>query len=256
MKIKLLLLVWLLALPLVYAQDTIKVPLFGEISLSLPLPVLGMILGFVDGAFNPCALSVLFFLVAYLMSLGSRKKSLILGITYCLMVFLVYFSFMYGISFVLSLTGYIQTIKKIVGVIVIALSLIELKDFFFYGKWFSLEIPKFAKPKIERLVNLATIPSAILLGLFVSFVEIPCAGVFPFVYTTILVEKASSLSIILYLLWYNLFFIFPLIFLTFVFYFGLIKVERAEQTRKKMRRYMRLVSGIIMFLLGIWLIWG
>jgi len=250
-KIKILILGILLSFNSVFAAETIDVPLIGEISLDLPIPTLGVILGLADGIFNPCALSVLFFFVAYIMSLGSKRKSLVLGSVYCLMIFIVYTLFMYGLSFLISTIGYIGTIKTIVGYILILASLIQIKDFFFYGKWFSLEIPKFAGPKIEKLVSMGTIPSAILLGIFVSFVEIPCAGSFPFAYTTVLAERVSGLQLFLYLIWYNIFFVMPLFLLNLLFYLGLIQIEKAEDFRKKFRKYMRLISGIMLLILGL-----
>jgi cytochrome c biogenesis protein CcdA len=100
------------------------------------------------------------------------------------------------------------------------------------------------------LTKNATIPSAILLGLFVSIVEIPCAGAFPFVYLTILTERTSGVVNIIYLLWYNVFFVSPLIILTLIFYKGIVEVEKAEKTRLKLRKYMRLIAGLIMLTLG------
>jgi glutaredoxin len=233
------------------------VPFIGEISLSASLIFLGAILGFFDGALNPCALSVIFFLFAYLMSIGSRKRSLIMGTVYSLTVFTVYFLFMYGALNVIVLTGYIDIIKFVAGTVIIIAGLIELKDFFFYGKGISLEIPKSAKPTIEKLIKIGTIPSTLLLGVFVSFVEIPCAGIFPFIYITILGERIASPTVSLfYLLWYSLFFIIPLIVLTFIFYFGLVKVEEAEKKRLKSRKYMRLIAGAIMIFFGLWMLIG
>ncbi len=232
-------------------DDTVSIPIFGEMSLNLPIPLIGMILGVMDGGFNPCALSVLFFLVAYLMTLGSKKKTLSIGLTFSLVVFLVYFSFMYGIINVISVVGYLGIIKRVVSVVIILAGIIEIKDFFFYGKWFSLEIPKFAKPVIERLVKSATIPSAIVLGFFVSLVEIPCAGAFPFIYLTMLAERVSGGMVVVYLLWYNVFFVLPLITLTTIFYLGWMKVEKAEESRLKARKWMRLMAGLIMIILGL-----
>ncbi|NCO96573.1 MAG: hypothetical protein COY38_02590 [Candidatus Aenigmarchaeota archaeon CG_4_10_14_0_8_um_filter_37_24] len=233
------------------AAETINVPIIGRIDLNLSTPFLGLILGLADGIFNPCALSVLFFFIAYLISIGSKRKSLILGSVYCLMIFSVYTLFMYGISFLITIIGYIGMIKTIAGYILILIGLVQIKDFFFYGKWFSLEIPKSAKPKIEKLVSMATIPSAILLGIFVSFVEIPCAGAFPFAYTAVLVERTSGLQMFLYLVWYNIFFVAPIFVLNLLFYFGLMKVEKAEDFRKKFRKYMRLISGFMLLILGL-----
>lgn len=249
-KFILIILTFLILLNVVYAK-TIEIPIIGEISTELPITFLGIILGFIDGGFNPCALSVLFFLVAYLMALGSKKKTLTIGLTYSLMVFIVYFLFMYGILNVLSIIGYLELVKTIAGTIIILAGIIEIKDFFFYGRGFSLEIPKFAKPTIEKLTKTATVPSAILLGLFVSLVEIPCAGMFPLVYLTILAERVTGMMNVMYLLWYNLFFVTPLIILTFIFYLGILQVEKAEKTRLKMRKYMRLIAGLIMMILGL-----
>jgi len=39
--------------------------------------------------------------------------------------------------------------------------------------------------------------------------------------------------------------------LTLVFYFGWMKVEKAEETRLKLRKYMRLVAGLMMLALGL-----
>jgi len=238
-------------------EQIITLPIIGEISLGTSLTLLGAVLGFVDGALNPCALSVIFFLFAYLMGIGSRKKSLTLGLVYAFTVFIVYFLFMYGILNVILITGYLSIIKFIAGVVIIIAGIIELKDFFWYGKGFSLEIPKFAKPSIERLIKVATIPSALLLGLLVSLVEIPCAGIFPFIYITVVGERVvNAAASLIYLLWYNIFFVVPLIFLTLIFYSGLVRAEEAEKKRLKSKKYMRLIAGIIMITLGVWMLMG
>ena len=219
---------------------------------NLPLPLLGVILGLLDGIFNPCALSVLLFMIAYLLSINLRKRMLIVGFVFSVMIFTVYFSFMIGVFTVLQILPYMELIRSIVVLLLIVFGAIEIKDFFYYGKGISLSIPSFAHKKIEKLIKAGTIPAALLLGLLVSLVEIPCAGAFPFAYTFILASKGISKELsILYIIWYNIFFVFPLIALTIFFYFSFKKIEKAEKTRKKLRRYMRLVAGLIMILLAI-----
>lgn len=220
------------------------------------LLALGAGLGISDGILNPCALSVLFFLAAYLMSLGSPKKYLKIGLIYSAIIFIVYFLFMYGALNLISVIGFLTTIKKIIGIILILIGILSLKDFFFYSKGPTIEIPKFAKPKIENLIKKATIPSAILLGVLVAFVEIPCAGAFPFSYSAILIGKVSGILRILYLLWYNMFFVLPLVILVLVFYMGALRVEKAEEFRIKSKRYLRLVVGLIMIILGLTMLVG
>lgn len=212
----------------------------------------GITLGLIDGFFNPCAISVLLFLLAYLLGLGSKRKLIRIGLVYSFAIFLVYFSFMYGILKLVSIVGYLDLIRTIVSMSLIIFGFIEIKDFFLYGKGISLSIPKSSQPIIEKLVKAATVPSAIILGIFASFVEIPCAGSFPVVYVTSLASRGiEGFRSIPFLLLYNFFFIFPLLLLTLVIYFGLSSVERTERTRQKLRRYMRLFSGLVMILLAI-----
>ena len=245
-----------LLLPISLARD-VNIPFVGKVGGEVPVIILGMILGLVDGIFNPCALSVLFFLIAYLMALGSKRKCLIIGGIYSLMIFIVYSLFMLGILNVIHYVGHLSLIEKVVGLALIVLGVIEIKDFFFYGRWFSLEIPKSASPYIEKLVKAATVPSALILGFLVALVEIPCAGALPFFYTTLLASKGiSGIENFLYILWYNIFFVSPLIFLTLIFYFGFAKVEEAEKKRLEVRKYMRLTAGTIMILLGLSIFMG
>ncbi|MEM5766606.1 MAG: hypothetical protein QW423_03175 [Candidatus Aenigmatarchaeota archaeon] len=216
----------------------------------LPLPLAGMVLGLVDGALNPCALSVIFFLTAYLLAIGSRKKCLILGLIYSSAIFIIYFLFMYSALNLLLFIGYTRIVKNVIGVILILAGLIEMKDFLFYSKWFSLQIPKAVKPKIKSLIKNATIPSTIVLGVLVAFAEIPCAGAFPLAYLAMIGSK-SGIEAAFYILIYNIFFILPIVFLTIGFYFGYLKIEKAEKTRLKFRRHMRLISGVILVILGL-----
>ena len=255
---KIALLLFLAALPVALAQEAYH-PILGNVE-SIPLILLGIFLGLVDGIFNPCALSVLFFMAAYMLGLGSRKKLLLVGISYSLMVFLVYFLFVYllteGISMISSYIGYVQIMRYILGSIVLILGVIEMKDFFFYGKGISLEIPKFAKPHIEMLTKAATLPAALLLGLLVSLVEIPCAGGFPLVYAGRMSKSVSGVATIFDSIWYTIFFILPLIALTLIFYFGFVKVEEAEKKRIGLRKYMRLIAGVVLIFFGTAFILG
>lgn len=241
--------------PLAFAQEYYH-PVLGNLS-NFPLILIGILAGLADGIFNPCALSVLFFMVAYMLALGSRRKLLTIGISYSIIIFLVYFTFMYLLlNSIFIATHYFGYIRYVLGSIIMIFGIIEVKDFFFYGKGISLEIPKFAKPKIEKLIKSATLPSAIILGFLVSLVEIPCAGAFPLLYVYFInsylqLKTISWISAILYIIWYNIFFVVPLIILTIIFYFGFLKIEEAEKKRIELRKYMRLIAGIILVFFGI-----
>jgi cytochrome c biogenesis protein CcdA/thiol-disulfide isomerase/thioredoxin len=217
---------------------------------------LTVVLGLVDGI-NPCTLSVLFFLLTYLLAIGSRQKAVKVGLAFVLTVFVVYLIFMLGILNLIAFIGAIHTIKIVVAIIALVAGLIMLKDFFWYGRGFSLEIPKKFKPSLEKLVKRGTIPSAIVLGVLASLVELPCTSGIPLVYATVLAQQQiAGLASLPYLAAYNFFYIVPLLIVILLIAFVLLKMETAENWRLRMRKYMRLVSAIILIFFGFALLFG
>lgn len=231
-------------------RKEIKISLFGkeiEISSQSSLFFLGVLLGLADGI-NPCMFSVLLFLVTYLLAIGSKKKAIKVGLIFVIGVFFIYFLFMLGMINLISLIGVIQKIKIVVAIFALIAGLIMIKDFFAYGKWFSLEIPERAKPFVEKLIKRATIPSAMLLALFSSLVELPCTAGIPLVYTTLLAQKGGSF--VPYLIWYNIFFILPLLVIIGGVALAWTQVDKVEKWRLNFRKYMRLIAGLILLFLA------
>jgi cytochrome c biogenesis protein CcdA/thiol-disulfide isomerase/thioredoxin len=232
------------------------IPIFGReirISSQSSLFFLGIILGLADGI-NPCMFSVLLFLLTYLLAIGSKKRAIKVGLVFTLGVFVIYFLFMLGMINLISLISFIQKTKIIIAVFAFIASLILIKDFFAYGKFISLEIPERAKPAIEKLIKKGTIPSAILLAFLSSLVELPCTVGIPLVYTTILAERVGAR--IPYLIWYNFFFIVPLLIIIIGVAFAWAQVDRIEKWRLNFRKYMRLFAGVILLFLSIALFKG
>jgi cytochrome c biogenesis protein CcdA/thiol-disulfide isomerase/thioredoxin len=237
-------------------KKEISIPLFGKeikISSQSSLLFLGTILGLADGI-NPCMFSVLLFLLTYLLAIGSKKRAIKVGLVFTLGVFVIYFLFMLGMINLISLISFISKVKIIIAVFALIASLILIKDFFAYGKGISLEIPESAKPTIEKLIKRGTIPSAILLAFLSSLVELPCTVGIPLVYTTILAERVGAH--IPYLIWYNFFFIVPLLIIIIGVSFAWAQVDRIEKWRLNFRKYMRLVAGLILLFLSIALLKG
>ena len=128
---------------------------------------------------NPCAIGVLILMVSVILGSGkSIKHMLLLGGLYVFSVFVVYLLAGFGLLFFLAslplaLTEYLSIS---VGIIIILAGLLEIKDFFWYGRGFSLAIPVYFSKKLHGLASKTTIPGVILLGAFVSAVELPCTG--------------------------------------------------------------------------------
>jgi cytochrome c biogenesis protein CcdA len=157
---------------------------------------------------NPCAFGVLLFLMAVLLSMGTPKKALKYGLIYSTIIFIVYLLAGVGIMKLIGLSNSLDTIKIVAGILILIAALIEIKDFFWYDKGFSLKIPDAAKPKLQEYVRKGTLPALIMLAVFVALVELPCTGA---IYLAILSLIGDSGMIgLIYLLIYNIIFIAPL----------------------------------------------
>ncbi len=210
--------------------------------------ILGVILGLADGI-NPCMFSVLFFVLSYLLVIGSRKRALKAGIAFIVTTFLIYFLFMYGIIQIVDFLGIASLARIIISIVALIIGIIMIKDFFFYGKFISLEIPEIVKPTLEKLVKKGTVPSAILLAILAGIVELPCTSGLPLAYISVLAD--SDTSYFWHIVLYNLFFILPLLIIVILVVFFEKKTDELENWRKSSRKYMRLVAGILLILLSI-----
>ncbi|MEM3405844.1 MAG: hypothetical protein QW117_02650 [Candidatus Pacearchaeota archaeon] len=201
---------------------------------------------------NPCAFGVLIFLLTILISMASTKRALKYGIMYTFIIFIVYFLFGLGIiKAINTFSGIIKYFIIFVAILVFFGSLIEIKDFFFYGKGISLAIPKKIKPTLEKITKKGTFFAVIILGLLVALVELPCTGgIYLAILSLMHINKTFS---IFYLLIYNIIFVLPLLIITFFICYG-TKTEKINKWIDKNKRNMRLSAGILMLLLSFYLL--
>src|SRR3989344_8178191 len=116
---------------------------------------------------NPCAIGVLILLLSTLVSTSQTKKQLLrMGFIYISAVYVVYFSAGLGLTLFLSYIPLIVSslISILVGLVIIAMALIEIKDFYWYGQGFSLMIPGDKAKEIHKLAKNITVPGMIFLG--------------------------------------------------------------------------------------------
>lgn len=216
------------------------------------LTLITIILAALVDSINPCAFGVLIFLIASLLSVGSSKRALKLGITYSIIVFIVYFLIGLGVVNILqSFPNILKIILYVASGIFLLVAGIEIKDFFFYGKGFSLKIPTKFKPRIERMSKVGTLSAVIFLGIFVSLVEFPCTGgVYLGILSLMVANKAFGIA---YLLLYNFIFVLPLIIITILTYKGL-NTEKLQLWMEKNKKIMRFSTGIIMLLIAFYIL--
>jgi thiol-disulfide isomerase/thioredoxin len=243
-------------MPVQQETETVKLPLLGKISASsLSLPVFTIMVAGLD-SLNPCAFFVLFFLLSLLLHTHSRKRMVLVGGTFVFFSGLVYFLLMAAWLNMFLLVGNLSMVTFIAGSVALLISLINIKDFFFFRKGISLVIPEEAKPKLfERMRNLlktGSLPAmltgtAVLAGAANSY-ELLCTAGFPMVFTRVLTLRSlSQAEYYLYLVFYNMVYVIPLLVIVLVFVITL----GSRKLSVWQGRVLKLLSGLMMLCLAL-----
>jgi cytochrome c biogenesis protein CcdA len=220
-----------------------------------PIPIL--IGAAVIDSINPCAFGVLIFLLAYLIKTKKKKTKLLThGLTYISAVFVTYL--LAGIilmPIIGSLGSTSILFYAVIGVLTIFFGLLELKDVFWYGKGVSLSLLPGAAQRIKMYAKYisGSYVSSFLLGVFVALVELPCTGAVYLAILSLFSLHGVQANTVAWLVIYNLIFVLPLIIILLGFYSG-IKAEAFEKWRKNNRKAMRLAIGLLLILLGSWML--
>ena len=96
--------------------------------------------------------------------------------------------------------------------------------------------------------------TAFLLGIFVALVELPCTGAAYLAVLTLMSLSGLNISNFTLLILYNLIFIFPLILILLAFARGMA-AKKMEVWRNKYKKWMRLGMGLVLLLMGIWMLY-
>jgi cytochrome c biogenesis protein CcdA len=174
------------------------------------------------------------------------------GLAYISSVYISYFLIGIGLLSIIQIPFITNYFYLIAGIIALIAGIINVKDFFYYGKGFSLRIPKKTKKYISEWTKKANIPAAIVLGFLVSLFEFPCTGEVYLVILALLAQQATHGLAIGYLLLYNLMFILPLLIILFSILFG-FNVERVKSWKDKKKNYMKLATGLLLLILGAYM---
>lgn len=206
-------------------------------------------------AINPCAFAVLILLVATVFNAQGRRRALYSGLLFSLAIFLSYILMGLGVYKAITIFNLPKVISLTVGVLAIIIGLANLKDTFWYGKVFIMEVPISWRPKMGAILRRVTSPAgAFIAGLMVSLFLLPCTSGPYVVILGLLAEKVDFVKTFALLVYYNLIFVAPMIVITLsVSYFG-VKAGNLENWRKNNLRLLHLIAGVIMTLIGIYLI--
>jgi len=224
---------------------------------------LGIIVGAaLADSINPCVFGVLIFLIAFMTKVfKTRNRMLVGGLFYSAVVYVTYLVLGLGVIKLTVGLGVSTGVYWVAAIIAILAGLFEMKDFFAYGRGFTLQmLPggasriKMYTSKIETLYERHPRWSFVLVGLlgvFVVLVELPCTGA-PYFAVLALLAEGDFASGLPYLLLYNFIFIIPLFVIIGISYFG--GGDKVGEWRNKHKGGMRLGIGIVLIALGVYMI--
>ncbi len=200
---------------------------------------------------NPCAFSILLVTIAFLFSMEAlRRRILVVGGAYIAGIFAVYLLIGLGILQTLHIFNTPHFMAKVGASALIIFGAINLINEFFPTFPIKLKIPGVAHQKIAELMEKASIPTALALGVLVGLCEFPCTGGPYLMVLGLLHDGATFSKGLVYLLFYNVIFILPLVLILLIASNKAVHGKIGEWKQRHMRM-MRRVTGIAMVALGV-----
>jgi cytochrome c-type biogenesis protein len=215
-------------------------------NLTLPIVTIAAL----TDSINPCAFSVLLLTIGFLVSLKKTSRQIIsIAGTYILGIYLTYITIGLGVLKALSFFGIPKAISHLGAIAIILVGIINLLENFIPNFPIHLAIPKFIKPQIAKLMNKGTYFAMFSMGIIVGLFEFPCTGGPYLLILSLLHDQSTYLSGALYLIYYNLIFIAPLV--------GLLLAISHPRLHNKINTWRKtnssktdIVASIIMVVLG------
>lgn len=243
-------------------DENVTVPVLGKINAkTVSLPILSVVLGFVDG-FNPCAMWILIFLITMLFNMKDRKKMWILGLTFILTSGIVYLMFMLAWLNLATFISKISFIRLLVAVVALVVGLINIYKYIDSLKkkdeGCDVVDKKDRKKIMEKIISIThekkfiiALLGVIVLAASVNIIELMCSIGIPLLFTQILaMNDLSAFSYMLYIIIYIIFFLIDDII---VFIISMITLK-VTGFSTKYTKYSHLIGGVLMLIIGLLLI--
>jgi len=210
-------------------------------------------------AFNPCAFFVLLFLLSLLVHQQNRRRMALIGLVFVAISGLMYFAFMAAWLGLFLVVGSLPWVTGGAGLVALLIGLINVKDFVAFKQGVSLSISEAGRAGIfERsraILKAGSLPAmlaaTVFLAVAANFYELICTAGFPMVYTRLLtLHVASPAGRYLYLAFYNLIYVLPLLAIVLAF----VRTMGARKLSEREGRLLKLLSGSMMLGLGLCLL--
>jgi len=237
--------------------DLLHLPVIGAVSLGArSLAFSTAMIAFVDG-FNPCSLWVLSILLALVLHTGSRRKIFLVGAAFLLVTAAVYGLFIVGLFKIFTVIDFLGPVQSMVAVLALVFAVVNIKDYFWYGRGFSFSISDRHKPKIYRdfrglltpgRSTAALLGATVVMALGIALIELPCTAGFPVLWTNMVAAHEPTLlefSLLLGL-YMSVYLMDELLVFGAAVY--TLKMTRMEE---KHGRALKLVGGMVMLALAL-----
>ena len=205
--------------------------------------------------FNPCLLGILAFLAAAVISSSGRRRDLVLMVVFfSLGIFTMYYLFGVGMLKTLHAEAIASRFRIALTVLLLALGLVHIEDarrLAAGGR--SLFKASWSQKYIEGTLSRGKFSSYFLLGALFSLVKAPCVGAVYIAILGLIAEKGYSSGAV-YLLFYNLGVILPILILGGIISLGM-SPEKVDGFRKDHRAGIRLATGLTLLLLAPLIYW-
>ena len=242
-------------------EEKFEISVFGRtVSLDdVGLPAFAIVMGLLDG-FNPCSMWVLILMISLLAPLNDRRRMVAIAGTFVVVEGVSYFLMMSAWLNLFLLIGLARWSEIALGVLALLYGLVNVKDFFAFGRGFSLSISERNKTAIYKRIRgilaaeslWAAIIGTIVLGVLVQIVEFMCTSGFPALFTRILtLKQLDTAAYYGYMLLYIAAYMLDDIVVLGI---GVATLSR-NRLQEKQGRVLKLVAGVAMVGLGIYLLW-
>ena len=205
---------------------------------------------------NPCSIAVLTAMLLAILTYNPEKKRKVIlaGLAFTASVFVMYL--IYGLviirffQLVQALASIRTILYKILGIAAMVVGLYNIKEFLEGNSACHVV------PQIGKLLSKITSPKgAFTIGALVTIFLLPCT-IGPYVICGGILSTLSLLKTLPWLVLYNFVFVLPMVAVILVVYFGFSTVENVSGWQAKNIKYLNLGSGLIIFALGLAMIFG
>ena len=238
----------------------LDVPLVGKVNLSVqPLLLSTSLIAFVDG-FNPCSIWVLTMLLVLVLHSGSRRRVILVGLTFLFTTALIYGMFIAGVFSILAFASYLPWIYWVVALFALTFGLVNVKDYFWFKRGISFTIDDKHKPGIfkgfrELMMTsrspLALMGATVVMAAGIALIELPCTAGFPVIWSGLV--RAHDVSWLEFLALLGVYLLIYLGIELVIFFIAVVKL-RIDRFQESQGRALKLVGGVIMVALAVVLI--